>query len=531
MKCRQIMAMGICVLLLSSQGSLTTVALAEEGTEAVVTEAPVTEPPVTEAPATEPPATEPPATEAPVTEAPAIEPPATEAPATEPPVTEAPVTEAPATEAPATEAPGTETEPGETIPETEAPGTELITEEEQTETSEETENGLRITELSSEEETESEIDDLIEEDTEESEAAMTNEELIARQNIVTPPPISLEFRFMQTDKVYAVVKNPEGALVKEERSEDSATVGRMEYYGLCYILADEGSDWVYVESGNVRGFIRGEEIVTGDTAERLVRVKGEVNLPTASLTLARSENSAYTYTHTTVYPVIAPRVYALAKEKLEIHEARQDSARTIGTLEKDGLCYILADGESDWVYVESGNSRGFVRAEKLITGTEAQTAVAQTGENNMTLAETVVEPEDNSACYYTLTSVKEASQSALIRSDMVNYSFQFLGNPYVWGGTSLTNGCDCSGFTMRIYGHYGYSLPRVAEAQAVCSMQIPVSSAEPGDLIFYAKNGYVYHVSMYIGDGKVIHAANSRQGITISGIGSDAVWAVRIIQD
>ena len=114
---------------------------------------------------------------------------------------------------------------------------------------------------------------------------------------------------------------------------------------------------------------------------------------------------------------------------------------------------------------------------------------------------------------------------------MVNYSFQFLGNPYVWGGTSLTNGCDCSGFTMRIYGHYGYSLPRVAEAQAVCSMQIPVSSAEPGDLIFYAKNGYVYHVSMYIGDGKVIHAANSRQGITISGIGSDAVWAARIIQD
>ena len=62
-------------------------------------------------------------------------------------------------------------------------------------------------------------------------------------------------------------------------------------------------------------------------------------------------------------------------------------------------------------------------------------------------------------------------------------------------------------------------------------MQIPVSSAEPGDLIFYAKNGYVYHVSMYIGDGKVIHAANSRQGITISGIGSDAVWAARIIQD
>ena len=67
------------------------------------------------------------------------------------------------------------------------------------------------------------------------------------------------------------------------------------------------------------------------------------------------------------------------------------------------------------------------------------------------------------------------------------------------GGTSLTNGCDCSGFTQSIYANFGYYIPRVAEAQAGYGMQIPVSSAEPGDLIFYAKNGYVYHVSMYIG--------------------------------
>lgn len=519
MKCRQIMAMGICAILLGSQSGLATVALAEEGTE---TAAPVTETPATQAPVTE----------APVTEAPATEAPATEAPVTEAPATEAPVTEAPATEAPATEAPATETAPSETAPETEVPGTELITEEEQTETgtSEETENEIRITEVP-EEETESETDDLIEEETEEGDAAMTNEELIARQNIVTPPPVSLEFRFVQTDKVYAVVRNPEGALVKEERSEDSATVGKMEYYGLCYILADAENEWVYVESGNVRGFIRAEDIVTGETAERLVRVKGEANLPAALLTLARSENRAYTYTHTTVYPVLAPKVYALAKGELKIHEARQDTSRTIGTLEKGGLCYILADQGSEWVYAESGNARGFVRASGLITGEEARNTVAQEGENNLPLAAVAVEPADNGACYYTLTSVKEASHSALLRSDMVNYAFQFLGNPYVWGGTSLTNGCDCSGFTQSIYAHFGYSLPRVAEAQAVYYMQIPISSAEPGDLIFYAKSGYVYHVSMYIGDGQVIHAANSRSGIIISGIGSDAVWAARIIQD
>ncbi|MFR2954843.1 MAG: C40 family peptidase [Lachnospiraceae bacterium] len=112
---------------------------------------------------------------------------------------------------------------------------------------------------------------------------------------------------------------------------------------------------------------------------------------------------------------------------------------------------------------------------------------------------------------------------------MVNFALQFLGNPYVWGGTSLTNGCDCSGFVQSIYAYYGYSLPRVADAQSGYGMQIPISSAQPGDLIFYAKNGYVYHVSMYIGNGQVVHAAGRKLGIITSGISGNAVWATRII--
>ena len=141
----------------------------------------------------------------------------------------------------------------------------------------------------------------------------------------------------------------------------------------------------------------------------------------------------------------------------------------------------------------------------------------------------LVEPEDNKSCYYTLTSVQAASQEARTREEIVNFAIQFVGNPYVWGGTSLTNGADCSGFVQSVYAHFGYYIPRVAEAQAGYGMQIPVSSAEPGDLIFYARNGYVYHVSMYIGGGKVVQAANKNVGIITSGIGGDAVWATRII--
>lgn len=175
--------------------------------------------------------------------------------------------------------------------------------------------------------------------------------------------------------------------------------------------------------------------------------------------------------------------------------------------------------------------RGFVPVGSLITGNGAKNRVDKQGEKNLTLAEEKIAPEDNRACYYTLTSVKEASREAKVREEMVGFAVQFLGNPYVWGGTSLTDGCDCSGFVQSVYAHFGYSLPRVAEVQSACGMQIPVSEAQPGDLIFYAKKGYVYHVSMYIGDGCVIHAANQNVGIITSGIGSDAVWAVRLLNE
>ena len=504
MKHRQILAMGLSALMMSAAPAVLTVQ-AEQVTETITEAAPVTEAPVTEAPVTEAPTTEAPVTEAPVTETPATEP-SVEVPDTNPPSAE-PISD---TEAVMTETEDTGNDPSETNSDTENPGTEKDSE--------------KVTE----------IDALIEESTEkeeETEPHITNQELIARQNIVTPPDISLEFRFVQVKKDYGVIRNPEGASIYEKCSESARVVGQIDYYGLCYILERVGEDWVYVESGNVRGFLPASDLADGDTASRLVSVKGENNLPAARLTVARSENTAFTYTHTTVRTVLASKVYAVAKRELNIYEARKTSARVTGKLPENGLCYILADENRDWVYVESGNARGFVQSSALEFGKPAAALVEEKGEVNMDLAEMQIAPENNDACYYTLTSVKAASQSALIRSSMVNFSFRFLGNPYVWGGTSLTGGCDCSGFTQSIYANFGYSIPRIAEAQAVCGMQIPISSAEPGDLIIYAKDGAVYHVSMYIGNGQVIHAYGTSTGIITSGIGSTAVWAVRIIQD
>ena len=114
----------------------------------------------------------------------------------------------------------------------------------------------------------------------------------------------------------------------------------------------------------------------------------------------------------------------------------------------------------------------------------------------------------------------------------MEYASQFIGNPYVWGGTSLTEGADCSGFVQQIYKAYGYDLPRVAQDQSQYGTQIPVEDAQPGDLIFYAKAGHVYHVVMYAGDGKTIEAANTKAGIISGTVNTEnAVWATRILED
>lgn len=103
------------------------------------------------------------------------------------------------------------------------------------------------------------------------------------------------------------------------------------------------------------------------------------------------------------------------------------------------------------------------------------------------------------------------------RSQLVNYALQFVGNRYVWGGTSLTNGVDCSGFTMRVMEKFGVSLPHYSGSQAQMGKKVTSATMKPGDLIFYAgSNGKVNHVAIYIGNGRIVHAASRRSGIKTS---------------
>ena len=344
----------------------------------------------------------------------------------------------------------------------------------------------------------------------------------------------------------------DAALVSQQLEEKVRTVGTLPQDGLLYILKEEENGWLYVESGDVRGFVKASEVYTDDAAQELLTVyqkkaqkkakKDETEYngiegiaKTAKASVDAKDNQAYTYLRVTAGQTVAAKALIndqIGSAALEIKEEKNTTARTIGTMAQGQLCYILADKDSDWVYIESGDVRGFVEQKYLDFSDETKKQIEANGEDKYQTAKETVKPEENQALYYTLTSVKEGSPSGEIRESMLEFASQFIGNPYVWGGTSLTDGADCSGFVQQIYKQYGYSLPRVAEDQSQYGTKIPVEDAQPGDLIFYAKEGYVYHVVMYAGDGRTIEAASTKLGIIEGKVNTkNAVWATRILKD
>ena len=118
--------------------------------------------------------------------------------------------------------------------------------------------------------------------------------------------------------------------------------------------------------------------------------------------------------------------------------------------------------------------------------------------------------------YLYISSEKPLKDSSTIRAEIVAYALQFIGNPYKWGGISLTKGTDCSGFTQSVFKDHGISIPRTSKAQAAVGRNVTLDSRKPGDLIFYRKYGTINHVALYIGNDKVISASSPRTGIRIT---------------
>lgn len=178
--------------------------------------------------------------------------------------------------------------------------------------------------------------------------------------------------------------------------------------------------------------------------------------------------------------------------------------------------YPVVDQQDGWVQIDLGS----VDAEDGSQDGDEK-AYISTRDNNVEVRYALNEAikftpaKDSSSGASSDGSGSSTKQSR--RSQLVNYALQFVGNRYVWGGTSLTNGIDCSGFTMRVMEKFGVSLPHYSGSQAQMGKKVTSATMKPGDLIFYAgSNGKVNHVAIYIGNGRIVHAASRRSGIKTS---------------
>lgn len=188
---------------------------------------------------------------------------------------------------------------------------------------------------------------------------------------------------------------------------------------------------------------------------------------------------------------------------INIRQEMSTESEVVGKIGKDAVCEVVSI-EEEWCEIESGEIRGYISSEYLLTGTEANAR-----------AEALLEEGREPETAITMTEYRYGKGVTDVQMEICEYARQFVGNPYKWGGTSLTKGADCSGFTLSVYNNYGVSLPHSSKAQANCGERIDVSEVQPGDLVFYGGSN-IHHVAMYIGNGQVVHAQSSDTGIVVS---------------
>ena len=207
------------------------------------------------------------------------------------------------------------------------------------------------------------------------------------------------------------------------------------------------------------------------------------------------------------------KLMAKVDDFLYVREKADSDSEIVGKMYKGDRAVVKEAGDT-WTKIESGNVTGYVKNEYITISYNMPTAKAvsapaqDTTDTTTTEAPTTEAPTTEAPT--TEAPVTEAPTSDL-GQQIANFACQFVGNPYVWGGTSLTGGADCSGFIGSVYRSFGYNLPRSSSSQRSAGRKVSYSNKQPGDLICYSG-----HIAIYIGNGKIVHASSRKTGIKIS---------------
>ena len=283
--------------------------------------------------------------------------------------------------------------------------------------------------------------------------------------------------------------------VRKSPDESSKIVGKMTRNSGCNVYKIKNG-WAKIVSGKVRGWVKAEYLITDEKAEarakRIATLRATVSTETLNVrTLPTIDSGIYDQ-------ISADEEYRVAEDNITENWIKRYIAKYCSKKDLRGIdLEKMYKDAGNWVMLKIDEERMFV-SKDFIDFTY-----------NLNRAVTIKQPSHTSGG----SSGSGNSQASLSIAD---YAMQFLGNRYVWGGTSLTNGTDCSGFVMRIYEHFGYYLPRTSRAQAAATKSVSSSDVQVGDLFFYGSGSTVNHVALYIGGGQIIHASNSRDGIKIS---------------
>lgn len=295
-------------------------------------------------------------------------------------------------------------------------------------------------------------------------------------------------------------------------SEEGNIVGKL-YDNSVGDFIEETDGWYKIESGSCIGYVKAEYCVTGEAANEMAKEVGR-------------------------------RIAIVTTDTLNVRKKPTTESSILGQVPRDEELTVT-DRAGGWVQIKIEEGYGYVSEEYVTLSTEFVKAESREEEKARLKKEeeerqkaleasrkAKAEKEAKKA-EETAAAQAEAQEAAAalpatdgsLGQQVAAYALQFVGNKYVYGGTSLTNGADCSGFTLAVYANFGVSLPHSAKAQNKKGANVgSIDNAIPGDLVYYSG-----HIGIYIGDGKIVHASNPRKGIIISEATYDKILGVRRI--